>query len=64
MTRDPADLSPDERRRELADLFAAALIVLRDRAALPLPGPARKPANSDQNQLDSSAGASVTGPAG
>jgi hypothetical protein len=34
-TDDPADLAPDERRRDLATIFAAGMLRLRTRDAVP-----------------------------
>jgi hypothetical protein len=48
-------MAPDERRRELAEILAAALIRLRLRVALPnVHGGGDKPLESSPNCLDAS----------
>ncbi len=48
---DPAQLTPDERRREVAAILAAGLCRLRDRSALD-PSAAENPAEAAEKSLE------------
>lgn len=60
----PADMTPEERERELARLFATALLRLRWPAISAGRDPVTKLSNSETNELARSGDASVTVHAG
>jgi len=49
---DPCQMTPDERRREVAVILATGLRRLRDRAALIPVAPAENPAEQVENRLE------------
>lgn len=63
--RDPAELSPDERLREVASILGAGILRLRARAALPadIP-PAENPTESRQDCLEVPPETVLSGPHG
>ena len=60
----PSELTPDQRRRELASILARGLRRLRDRAALPAEPTSANPTEASFSTLESVADKSLTVHAG